>query len=131
MLALEAGYIPAARAHLEAAAQDGQQIGYQDTIVTVNLGVVLRAEGDLDGARSTLEAALRVSRRNGDNWAMAQPSLAWPTWPAMQATGTGQPRCTAPRKRSLTGQACRGKNSTRVIAGTASTKHVRTWAMTN
>jgi predicted ATPase len=73
--ALEAGDIPAARAHLEAAAQDGQQIGYQDTIVTVNLGVVLRAEGDLDGARSTLEAALRVSRRNGDNWAVAQAIL--------------------------------------------------------
>ena len=31
------------------------------------------------------------------------PSLAWPTWPAIQATGTGQLRCTAPRRRFLTG----------------------------
>ena len=30
-----------------------------------------RAEGDLDGARSTFEAALRIGRRNGDNWNMA------------------------------------------------------------
>ena len=37
----------------------------------VNLGWVLRAEGDLDGARSMLEAALRVSRRNGDSRGMA------------------------------------------------------------
>ena len=35
--------------------------------MTVNLGWVLRAEGDPDGARSTFEAALRISRRNGDN----------------------------------------------------------------
>jgi hypothetical protein len=34
--------------------------------------VVLRAEGDLDGARSTFEAGLRISRRNGDSL-----SLAW------------------------------------------------------
>ena len=32
---------------------------------------VLRAEGDLDGARSAFEAALRIGRRNGDNWSMA------------------------------------------------------------
>ena len=37
----------------------------------LNLGCVLRAEGDPDGARSLFEAALRVNRRNGDNWAMA------------------------------------------------------------
>ena len=69
--ALEAGDLPAARAHLEAAAQAAQQSGYQDTIVMVNLGDVLRAEGDLDGARSTVEAALRIGRRNGDTWHMA------------------------------------------------------------
>ncbi len=32
---------------------------------------MLRAEGDLDGARSALEAVLRIGRRNGDNWNMA------------------------------------------------------------
>ncbi len=35
------------------------------------LGSVLRAEGDLDGARSAFEAALRIGRQNGDNWNMA------------------------------------------------------------
>jgi predicted ATPase len=69
--ALEAGNIPAARAHLEAAAQAAQQIGWESATVQGNLGGVLRAERDLDGARSTFEAALRISRRNGDTWNMA------------------------------------------------------------
>jgi predicted ATPase/class 3 adenylate cyclase len=69
--ALRAGDIPAARAHLEAAAQAAQQIGYEDTTMMGILGDVLRAEGDLDGARSTFEAALRIGRRNGSNWHMA------------------------------------------------------------
>ena len=69
--ALEAGNIPAARAHLEAAAQAAQQIGWESATVQGNLGDVLRAERDLDGARSTFEAALRISRRNGDTWNMA------------------------------------------------------------
>ena len=37
----------------------------------LNLGCVLRAEGDPDGARSLFEASLWINRRNGDNWAMA------------------------------------------------------------
>src|ERR1700729_83464 len=32
------------------------------------MGDVLRAEGDLDGARAVFEAALRIGRRNGDTW---------------------------------------------------------------
>ena len=36
---------------------------------------MLRAEGDLDGARSMFEAGLRISRRNGDNWGMAYAFL--------------------------------------------------------
>jgi predicted ATPase/class 3 adenylate cyclase len=74
-VALSAGNIPAARAHLEAATQAAQQIGYQAAIVMGNLGLVLRAEGDLDGARSTFEAALRVGRRDGDNLSMANACL--------------------------------------------------------
>jgi predicted ATPase/class 3 adenylate cyclase len=69
--ALRAGDLPAARAHLEAAAQAAQQIGWEGFAMSLNLGDVLRAEGDLDGARSTLEAALRIARRNGDTWNMA------------------------------------------------------------
>ena len=73
--ALTTGDITAARAHLEAAEQAGQQVGFEDTMAMVGLGVVLRAEGDRDGARSTLESALRVSRRNGDSRSMASAIL--------------------------------------------------------
>jgi predicted ATPase/class 3 adenylate cyclase len=83
--ALVAGDIPAARAHLEAAAQAVQQIGWEDASVQENLGDVLRAERDLDGARSTFEAALRISRRNGDTWNMAYAILG----PALLAGDAG------------------------------------------
>jgi hypothetical protein len=68
---MKVGDLPAARAHLEAAAQAGQQIRYQDQDSMANLGFMLRAQGDPHGARSLLEAALRASRRNGGNRAMA------------------------------------------------------------
>jgi predicted ATPase/DNA-binding XRE family transcriptional regulator len=73
--ALEAGDIPAARAHVEAAVQAAQQIGWVGPAAAVTLGLVQRAEGDLDGARSTFEAGLRISRRNGDKLIMAEASL--------------------------------------------------------
>ena len=73
--ALSAGDITAARAHLEAAAQAGQAIGFEFTMVSLNLGLVLRAEGDPDGAQSTFETALRISRRHGDNEGMAYACL--------------------------------------------------------
>ena len=41
----------------------------------VTLGLVQRAEGDPGGARSTFEAGLRLSRRNGDKLIMAEASL--------------------------------------------------------
>jgi predicted ATPase/DNA-binding XRE family transcriptional regulator len=74
-VALEAGDIPAARAHVEAAVQAAQQIGWVGPAAAVTLGLVQRAEGDLDGARSTFEAGLRISRRNGDKLNMAEASL--------------------------------------------------------
>jgi predicted ATPase/DNA-binding XRE family transcriptional regulator len=65
--ALCAGDIPAARAHLEQAAQALQAIGgVLSHFLTLNLGWVLREESDPDGARSMFEAALRISRRNRD-----------------------------------------------------------------
>jgi tetratricopeptide (TPR) repeat protein len=73
--ALDTGDILAARAHLEAAAQAGEQIGYENAVVPAIMGLVLRAEGDLDGARSTLEAALRISRRTGNSKGMAEAIL--------------------------------------------------------
>ena len=69
--ALSAGDLPAARAHLETAAHAAQAIGMEHVFATVNMGLVLRAEGDPDGARSIVEAALRISRRTGDNINMA------------------------------------------------------------
>jgi predicted ATPase/DNA-binding XRE family transcriptional regulator len=74
-VALAAGDIPAARAHLDAAAHAGQQIGFENTTVPENLGLVLRAEGDPDGARAAFGAGLRISRRNGDNSGMAYSIL--------------------------------------------------------
>jgi predicted ATPase/class 3 adenylate cyclase len=62
-----AGDLPAARAHLEAAVHAAEQIGWEADFIPLNLGKVLRAEGDLDGARSMIQAGLRISRRNGDN----------------------------------------------------------------
>ena len=73
--ALDAGDLPAARAHLEAAAEAGKQIGYPETLVMANLSRVQRAEGDSAGARSTLEAALRINRRNGNSTYMASAIL--------------------------------------------------------
>jgi tetratricopeptide (TPR) repeat protein len=73
--ALQAGDLPAARAHLEAAAQAAQQIGRESATLPADLGYVLRAEGDLDGARSAFRASMRIGRRNGDNWHMAAAIL--------------------------------------------------------
>ena len=73
--ALRTGDIPAARAHLEAAVHAGQRIGFEKFAVTLNLGWVLRQEGNTDDARSTFQAGLRMSRRNGERSAGACASL--------------------------------------------------------
>jgi len=73
--AFEAGDLPAARAHLEAAARAGKQIGFPETLVMASLSRVQRAEGDPAGARSTLEAVLRINRRNGNSSYMASAIL--------------------------------------------------------
>ena len=44
-------------------------------IVMAIMGLVLRAEGDLDGARSMLEAAVRNGRRTGDSKGIAGAAL--------------------------------------------------------
>jgi tetratricopeptide (TPR) repeat protein len=76
--ALEMGDIPRARTHMEAAIRAAETIGYRDPGGSLNLGMVLRAEHDLDGARSTLQQALRIGRRVGDkrNMALAILGLA-------------------------------------------------------
>ena len=64
--ALTAGDIPAARAHLDQAAQAGQAIGQENPNMALNLGWVQREEGDLEGARSSFEASFRMCRRSGN-----------------------------------------------------------------
>jgi predicted ATPase/class 3 adenylate cyclase len=70
--ALEMGDIPAARAHMETAIRAAEALGTPHPLQSVNLGIILRAEHDLDGARSTLQEALRVGRRIGDKRSMAE-----------------------------------------------------------
>jgi tetratricopeptide (TPR) repeat protein len=69
--ALEMGDIPAARAHLEAAMRAAEAVGDPHPASTENLGWVLRAEHDLDEARSRFQEALRTSRRIGGKRFMA------------------------------------------------------------
>jgi len=74
--ALDAGDTAAARAHLDQAAEAMQAIGQDnDPRVPTNRGWVLRQENDTEGARPMFEAALRVSRRNGDRSGLAYASL--------------------------------------------------------
>jgi predicted ATPase/class 3 adenylate cyclase len=73
--ALRAGDIPAARAYLQQAAQAMRAIGTERPDVPINLGWVLRQDHDPDGARSSFQAALRMSRRTGDRRGLAAASL--------------------------------------------------------
>jgi len=73
--ALRVGDIPAARAHLEAAAQAAQATGESSDSVAINLGWVRRQGGDHDAARSSFQAALRMSRRSGKRFDIAYAVL--------------------------------------------------------
>ena len=70
--ALEMGDIPGARAHMEAAIRAAEALGTPHPIQSLHLGMILRAEHDLDGARSALQEALRVGRRIGGKRTMAE-----------------------------------------------------------
>ena len=69
------GDLPGARAHLEASIRGAEAIGFPVSGMTLNLGWVLRAEHDLDGARSKLAEALRIGRRIGNKTNMAEAIL--------------------------------------------------------
>jgi predicted ATPase len=75
VLALRAGDIPTARAHLEEAARAMRVIGGKALGVAINLGWVRREDNDPDGARSSFEDVLRISRRDGDRAGIAYASL--------------------------------------------------------
>jgi predicted ATPase/class 3 adenylate cyclase len=69
--AVTMGDIPAARAHLEAAIRVAESIGDPHPLQSGNLAWVLRAEHDLNGARTMLHEALSTGRRIGDRYTMA------------------------------------------------------------
>ena len=100
--------------------------------VSINLGWVLRQEGDPDGARSMFEAGLRISRRNGDRSGIGlrQP---WPGVPRRRrratGTGPGQLHGVAQAFLDRTGEA--GKSPKRATAGTASTRCAPASAMSS
>jgi tetratricopeptide (TPR) repeat protein len=73
--ALEMGDIPGARAHTEAAIRAARARGRPHPLQSATQGWILRAEHDLDGARSTLQEALRVGRRIGVKRTMADAML--------------------------------------------------------
>jgi predicted ATPase len=73
--ALVAGNIPAARAHLQQAAQAMRETGGEIVDLPTNMGWVQRQDHDPDGARSSFAAALRISRRTGDRSGIAYASL--------------------------------------------------------
>ncbi|MGA3354978.1 MAG: adenylate/guanylate cyclase domain-containing protein [Acidimicrobiales bacterium] len=84
--ALEEGNIPAARAHLEEALRVSHAIGYVNHYQPiVNLGEVLREEGDREGARSKFQDGLRILRRVGDRSGIARANL----WLACLAVDAG------------------------------------------
>lgn len=70
--ALEAGDMAAARSHLEEARRATPINATTISNISVNLGWVERQEGNPEDAMSSFQAALRTSRRNGD-----QPSSAY------------------------------------------------------
>jgi len=70
-IALVLGDIPAARAHLEAAIRAAEVLGFPHLYALANLAEVLRAEHDLEGARSGFEDVVRRSRRTGDKYGLS------------------------------------------------------------
>ena len=73
--ALTAGDVRAAREHLERADRARRTIGAAVHHVSINMGLLLRAEGDLEAASSMLEDSVRASRRSGDGPCIAYSAL--------------------------------------------------------
>jgi predicted ATPase/class 3 adenylate cyclase len=64
--ALGVGHVPAARAHLDQAAQAARATGQENPAVAANLGWVQREAGHPAEAQSWFEASLRIGRRSGE-----------------------------------------------------------------
>jgi len=69
--AVEDGDLVAARAHLEQAGEAGQVVGAAPHYVNIIAGVLLREEGDREGAHAMLADSLRLARRAGDRFHVA------------------------------------------------------------
>jgi hypothetical protein len=72
---LQDGDVPAARKHLERAEAAWRDIGSIIHNVAINLGWVLREEGDGDSAGTMFEQGLRTARRNGDRSGLGYANL--------------------------------------------------------
>jgi predicted ATPase len=75
VLALAAGDLERAREHLASAAQALEESGISLFHVKINLGLVKREQGDVEGAASDLDQALRITRRSGNRFGLAYSSL--------------------------------------------------------
>ncbi|MGB9112938.1 MAG: adenylate/guanylate cyclase domain-containing protein [Acidimicrobiales bacterium] len=73
--ALASGDVPAARSQLERADLAMRAIGAITPTVAINLGWVLREEGDSENARSMFEEGLGTCRRIGDRHGLAYSTL--------------------------------------------------------
>ena len=73
--ALLVGDMPAARAHLEQASQGAKTIGEDESVISINLAWVLRAENDIGAARAMFETVLRMGRRTGQRYILAYAGL--------------------------------------------------------
>lgn len=63
--------------------------GEEGIDLSINMGWVLHQDSDPGSTQSSFEAALRMSRRNGDRSGLAHAVSAWRAWPPMRVTGTG------------------------------------------
>ena len=73
--ALLTGDMPAARAHLEQALQGNRAVREDESVVSINLAWVLRAEDDPRAAQARFATVLRTGRRTGQRYVLAYGSL--------------------------------------------------------
>ena len=73
--ALELGDLPAARIHLARAAEIGRVFGAATQYAAAPMALVLREEGDGDGAMSMLQNVIRTTLRAGDHRGLAYAVL--------------------------------------------------------
>ncbi len=79
LYALDDGDVAEARRHLEKAAAAQELAGLHMHHISINLGVIAWAEGDIAGARTMLVDALHICRRNGDRFGIAYVMLGFAT----------------------------------------------------